>query len=136
MKINEFIGKVNYDCEVVAKCGDSSIGVYDNESNLLFRIPLDATNFLEIDWSVMCADDSLSRKFSKHLSALIEEFLHTPVKERFPEKKYHLVAIPGSFELTGTYPTKYVARIKESMDSFSFVYGEPTIFFRKRSKGH
>ena len=40
----------------------------------------------------LCATKSLywKKEDREYLSALIEEFLHTPVKERFPEKKYCL----------------------------------------------
>ena len=55
-----------------------------------FSIPEDATNFIEID--TLATSNSLywKKEDREYLSALIEEFLHTPVKERFPEKKYCL----------------------------------------------
>lgn len=99
-----------------------------------FSIPEDATNFIEIDtWET---SNSLywKKEDREYLSALIEEFLHTPVEERFPEKKYRLVANPNSLEQTGTYATKYVACIQDGMDGFSFVYGGPTVFSEKELK--
>lgn len=90
MKIDEFINKANRNDEVVVNRCDSLIRVYDNENDLLFSIPLDATNFLGIDWFTSYADDFISKETSKYLSELIEEFLHTPIKERYPEKKYRL----------------------------------------------
>ena len=68
------------------------------------------------------------------ISGIIGKFLSTPIKERFPEKKYRLVANPNSFEQTGTYATKYVACIQDGMDCFSFVYGGPTVFSEKELK--
>ena len=68
------------------------------------------------------------------ISGIIGKFLRTPIKERFPEKKYRLVANPNSFEQTGTYATKYVACIQDGMDGFSFVYGGPTVFSEKELK--
>lgn len=65
---------------------------------------------------------------------VIQRLLHTPVEERFPEKKYRLVANPNSIEQTGTYATKYVACIQDGMDCFSFVYGGPTVFSEKELK--
>ena len=65
---------------------------------------------------------------------VIQRLLHTPVEERFPEKKYRLVANPNSLEQTGTYATKYVACIQDGMDCFSFVYGGPTVFSEKELK--
>ena len=68
------------------------------------------------------------------ISGIIGKFLRTPIKERFPEKKYRLVANPNSLEQTGTYATKYVACIQDGMDGFSFVYGGPTVFSEKELK--
>ena len=65
---------------------------------------------------------------------VIQRLLHTPVEERFLEKKYRLVANPNSIEQTGTYDTKYVACIQDGMDCFSFVYGGPTVFSEKELK--
>lgn len=65
---------------------------------------------------------------------VIQRLLHTPVEERFLEKKYRLVANPNSIEQTGTYATKYVACIQDGMDCFSFVYGGPTVFSEKELK--
>ena len=65
---------------------------------------------------------------------VIQRLLHTPVEERFPGKKYRLVANPNSIEQTGTYATKYVACIQDGMDCFSFVYGGPTVFSEKELK--
>lgn len=65
---------------------------------------------------------------------VVQRLLDTPVKERFPEKKYRLVANPNSLEQAGTYATKYVECIQDSMDSFSFAYGGPTVFSEKELK--
>ena len=65
---------------------------------------------------------------------VVQRLICTPVKERFPEKKYRLVANPNSLEQTGTYATKYVACIQDGMDCFSFVYGGPTVFSEKELK--
>ena len=90
MKIDEFINKANHNDEIVVNSCDSSIRVCDSKNDLLFRIPLDATSFLGIDWFASYADDFISKETSKYLSELIEEFLKTPIKERFPGKKYRL----------------------------------------------
>ena len=89
MKINEFINKANHNDEIVVNRCDSLIRVYDNENDLLFRIPLDATNFLGIDWFAS-ANDFIGKETSKYLSELIEEFLKTPIEDRAIEKRYRL----------------------------------------------
>lgn len=89
MKIKEFINKANHNDEIVVNRCDSLIRVYDNENDLLFRIPLDATNFLGIDWFTS-ANDFISKETSKYLSELIEEFFKTPIEDRAIEKRYRL----------------------------------------------
>lgn len=141
MKIDEFVKKVNEHDGMQARKTDDGIAVgipselsQSSHGLYIYCVPEDATNFIEIDtWST---SNSLywKKPDREYLSALIEEFLHTPVKDRFPEKKYRLVANPNSLEQTGTYATKYVACIEDSMDSFSFVYGGPTIFSEKELK--
>lgn len=121
MKIGEFINKANRNDEVVVDRCDSLIRVYDNENDLLFRIPLDATNFLGIDWFTSYADDFISKETSKYLSELIEEFLHTPIKERFPEKKYRLMAmryVEGPIAIK-----QYVTGLQASGDYVTFDFG-------------
>ena len=77
---------------------------------------------------------SITPKDLARVMDVIQRLLHTPVEERFPEKKYRLVANPNSLEQTGTYATKYVACIQDGMDCFSFVYGGPTVFSEKELK--
>ena len=77
---------------------------------------------------------SITPKDLARVMDVIQRLLHTPVEERFPEKKYRLVANPNSIEQTGTYATKYVACIQDGMDCFSFVYGGPTVFSEKELK--
>ncbi|WCT60429.1 hypothetical protein [Limosilactobacillus portuensis] len=135
MKINKLVKEINssfLDLKAIKR--DDGILISSSNDDELLLVPEKATNFMDVYFYVDNQGKYFANADREKLSALIEEFLETPVKERFPEKKYRLVAIPGSFELTGTYPTKYVARIKESMDSFSFVYGEPTIFLEKDLK--
>ena len=90
MKIDEFIEKVNERDGMRAKKTAEGIVIGTPNNMGIFSIPEDATNFIEIDtWAT---SNSLYWKKSdrEYLSALIEEFLHTPVKERFPEKKWRL----------------------------------------------
>ena len=112
MKINEFINKANHNDEIVVNRCDSLIRVYDNENDLLFRIPLDATNFLGIDWFTS-ANDFISKETSKYLSELIEEFLKTPIEDRAIEKKYRLVAKRKIDQMP-----KYVKKIITGFDEF------------------
>lgn len=93
MKIKEFIEKVNKRDGMRAKEVDKRIVIGTPNNMGIFSIPEDATNLIEIDtWAT---SNSLYWKKAdrEYLSALIEEFLHTPIKEKFPEKKYRLVIV-------------------------------------------
>lgn len=90
MEIKEFIEKVNEHDGMQAKKVYERIVIGTPNNMGIFSIPEDATNFIEIDtWAT---SNSLYWKEAdrEYLSALIEGFLHTPVNERFPEKKYRL----------------------------------------------
>lgn len=90
MKIKEFIEKVNDRDGMQAKKTDEGIVISTPRNNGIFIIPEDATNFLEIEHWTMSNREYLKKPDREYLSALIEELLHTPVKERYPENKYHL----------------------------------------------
>lgn len=90
MKIKEFIEKVNDHYGMWAEKTDEYIVIGTPNNMGILNIPEDATNFIEIGtWST---SNSLywKKPDREYLSALIEDLLHTPVKERFPEKKWRL----------------------------------------------
>lgn len=120
---------------IMALDGVKKLVILNDMSRSLFRIPTTATNWLELEVvdSQLIAD-SLGTKSRKYVSAQISEYLDTPLNKRESVKKYRLVANPNSLEETGTYASKYVACIEDNMDSFSFVYGGPTIFSEKDLK--
>ena len=90
MKIDEFVSKANRNHEVKAVYIDGIISIYADTVDLLIDVSSDATNFLEISWYNVRPTNCLSKRTREYLSALIEEFLHTPIDERFPEKKYRV----------------------------------------------
>lgn len=91
MKIDEFIEKVNQNDRMEAETVDSVIAIYDDSEHEVLNIPCDATNMLEICFLESYSSYSFGKPSREYLSALIEEFLHTPIDERFPEKKWHLL---------------------------------------------
>ena len=90
MKIKEFIEKVNEHDGMQAKKLYTKIAIGTPNNMGIFSIPEDATNFIEIDTWATSNSLYWKKEDREYLSALIEEFLHTPVEERFPEKKYRL----------------------------------------------
>lgn len=90
MKIKEFIEKVNDHDGMRAKKTAEGIVIGTPNNMGIFNIPEDATNFIEIDTWATSSSLYWKKPDREYLSALIEEFLHTPVKERYSENKYHL----------------------------------------------
>lgn len=90
MKIDEFVKKVNERDGMRAKEVDKGIVIGTPNNMGIFSIPEDATNFIEIDTWATSNSLYWSKSNREYLSALIEEFLHTPIKKRFPEKKYRV----------------------------------------------
>ena len=138
MKIKEAIEIINGSAiTVLAKESNGFLHMYHRDfkvnDNWFLEMPIDVTN-----WDSICSDwyclSNIEPQDLARVMDVIQRLLDTPVEERFPEKKYRLVANPNSFEQTGTYATKYVACIQDGMDCFSFVYGGPTVFSEKELK--
>ena len=96
MKIKEFIKRVNEHYGMQAKKVYKRIAIGTPNNMGIFSIPEDATNFIEIDTWATSNSLYWKKEDREYLSALIEEFIHTPVEERFPEKKYRLRWIDDS----------------------------------------
>lgn len=90
MKIDEFVKKVNQNDRMKAEKVDSVIAICDDSEHEVLDIPCTATNLLDIGYVNKVFLGCFGKPSREYLSALIEEFLHTPVEERFPEKKYCL----------------------------------------------
>lgn len=137
MKIDEAVDIINGTTTVKAKYDNHSIFVcfkflpFDGHCFLALRANVNTWNGVTL---VSGAIDEVIPEDLARVMDTVQRLLDTPIKERFPEKKYRLVANPNSLEQAGTYATKYVACIENSMDSFSFIYGGPTIFSEKDLK--
>lgn len=121
MKIDEFIEKVNKHDGMRAKDVEKGIVIGTPNNIGIFSIPEDATNFIEIDTWATSNSLYWSKSNREYLSALIEEFLHTPIKERFPEKKYRLIAmryVKGPIAIK-----QYVTSLQASGDYVTFDFG-------------
>lgn len=90
MKINEFIKKVNRNDRMEAEEVDGVITIYNDSDHEVIDIPNGATNLLEINFIESYSRYSFGKPSREYLSALIEEFLHTPIEDRFPEKEWYL----------------------------------------------
>lgn len=138
MKIKEAIEIINGSTStVLVKESNGFLHMYRRDfkvnANWFLEMPIDVTNWDYICGDWYCLSDIKPQDLARVMD-VIQRLLDTPVEERFPEKKYRLVANPNSLEQTGTYATKYVACIQDGMDGFSFVYGGPTVFSEKELK--
>ena len=131
MKIDELVEKVNERVGMEAKETDEGIVLGTPNNMGIFIIPEDATNFIEIETWATSNRLYWKKPDREYLSALIEEFLHTPIEERFPEKKYRLLANPDALNNYGTEVPKYIRGINSGYDHFTFLYGIPTTFSEK-----
>lgn len=137
MKIKEAIKIINSTKTAVACLWKEKIYFYANDGvdkfDWFLMMPPKADKWDDVKENFE-ALYSITPKDLARVMDVIQRLLHTPVEERFPEKKYRLVANPNSLEQTGTYAAKYVACIQDGIDGFSFVYGGPTVFSEKELK--
>ena len=138
MKIEEAIEIINGSTStVLVKESNGFLHIYHRDfkvnDNWFLEMPIYVTNWDSIRSDWYCLSNIEPQDLARVMD-VIQRLLDTPVEERFPEKKYRLVANPNSLEQTGTYATKYVACIQDGMDCFSFVYGGPTVFSEKELK--
>lgn len=91
MKINELVKEVNsYFLSLKAIKRDDGILIISSNDEALLLVPEKATNFMEVHFYVDNQGMYFTKADREKLSALIDEFLETPIKERFSEKKYRL----------------------------------------------
>ena len=130
MKIDEFIKKVNRNDRMEAEEVDGVITIYNDSDHEVIDIPNGATNLLEINFIESYSRYNFGKPSREYLSALIEEFLHTPVKDRFPEKKYYLCVFPKKEALEWREESEaiWVNHIGSFDDGFRIDYGPKTAF--------
>lgn len=91
MKINELVKEVNsYFLNLKAIRRDDGVLIISGNDDALLLVPKKATNFMEVYFCVDNQGMYFTKANRERLSALIEEFLETPIDERYPEKKYRL----------------------------------------------
>lgn len=114
MKINELVKEVNsYFLSLKAIKRDDGILIISSNDDALLLVPEKATNFMEVHFYVDNQGMYFTKANREKLSALIDEFLETPIKERFLEKKYRLVAKRKIDQMP-----KYVKKIITGFDEF------------------
>ena len=122
MKINELVKEVNsYFLSLKAIKRDDGILIISSNDEALLLVPEKATNFMEVHFYVDNQGMYFTKADREKLSALIDEFLETPIKERFLEKKYVLSAMRY---VEGPVAIKqYVTSLQASSDYVTFDFG-------------
>lgn len=102
MKIDEAVKFINDSTStVLAKESNGFLHMYRRDfkvhANWFLEMPIDATNwdYIYSDWDCL---SNIEPQDLARVMDVIQRLLDTPVKERFPEKKYRLVANPNSLE--------------------------------------
>lgn len=125
MKIKEAIEIINGTTStVLAEESNGFLHMYHRDlntyNNWFLKMHIDATN-----WDSICSDwDCLSNIEPRDLARVmdvVQRLLDTPVKERFPEKKYYLATmrcIDGSIAIK-----QYVSSIAVGSDDVKFYFG-------------
>lgn len=136
MKIDEFIKEVQeYDGLDADKDENGNIDIYYGD-DVIIVIPSKAKTWFDIQYAVDSFDDYLFPSDKRFLSEQIEEFLHTPINERFPKKKYRLRWLndygetPNYLDLTGTwkmYDDKSNARVFTENELQQLKINEPRL---------
>lgn len=122
MKINELVKEVNsYFLSLKAIKRDDGILIISSNDEALLLVSEKATNFMEVHFYVDNQGMYFTKADREKLSALIDEFLETPIKERFLEKKYVLSAMRY---VEGPVAIKqYVTSLQASSDYVTFDFG-------------
>ena len=128
MTTEELVLQINRNHRVRAEKIDGRIFVYNDTSHLLFTFDEKATNFLDFTFNDQLPSDSMAQPSREYVAAQIEEYLQTPIKERFPEKKYHLVVNPDALKVYGNETLKYVSGLSLGNDHLTFWFGAPATY--------
>ena len=119
MKIDEFINSV------IAVNSLTNAYKYPNEIKVVYKsrtivnVPYDAKNMF--DCLFKNQDLEVPAYIKAQLTIIINKFLRTPIKERFPEKKYRLMAmryVEGPIAIK-----QYVTALQASGDYVTFYFG-------------
>lgn len=123
MKIDELAEKLNeLESLRIEKRSDGMI-IYSKDNtdyDFFFSLGYKNKSLTDVGFDWSCLDDVKPADLYKALN-LIDCFLHTPIDERFPEKKYRLMAmryVEGPIAIK-----QYVTSLQASGDYMTFNFG-------------
>ena len=123
MKIKEAIEIINGSTStVLAEESDDFLRIYHRHlafwNNWFIKMHIGATDLSSIDVDWDCLSDTKPQDLARVMD-VIQRLLDTPVNERFPEKKYRLVA-----KREPSFHPKYVSNIITGFDELVFDLSE------------
>ena len=92
MKVNELVNTINGIYGVKAGSESRSIDIYSlkvGEYDYFLDLNFNSRSWDEVSFDYECLEGVRANSLGKVLE-LVDEFLKTPLKDRFPEKKYRL----------------------------------------------
>lgn len=123
MKIDELVEKLNELKSLRAKKQSDGILIYSKQSigyDFFFSLGYKSKSLTDVVFDWRCLDGVKPADLHKALN-LVDCFLHTPIEERFPEKKYRLMAmryVEGPIAIK-----QYVTSLQASGDYVTFDFG-------------
>lgn len=93
MKIDELIKKANQKPGFRAGCYDNYISITSKDRPLddfIFSFSKDVQSYSDVDYDLGCLPDDYLNEDLFDVFNLIHDYIKTPVKERFSEKRYRL----------------------------------------------
>lgn len=115
MKIDELVEKLNELKSLRAEKKSDGILIYSKQStgyDFFFSLAYKNESLADVGFDWDCLKNVGPADLHKALN-LVDCFIHTPIKERFPEKKYRLVAKRKIDQMP-----KYVKKIITGFDEF------------------
>ena len=121
MKIDEAVKFINGTNTAFAEVEDGDLIIFEHNrvsDDWFLRFPTKATTWRSIIDDEACLTDVEPRDLARVMD-VIQRLLDTPVKDRFPEKKYRLVA-----KRETSFHPKYVSNIITGFDELVFDLSE------------
>lgn len=123
MKIDEFVEKLNELKSLRAEKKSDGILIYSKQStgyDFFISLAYRTKSLADVGFDWGCLKNVGLVDLHKALN-LVDYFIHTPIKERYPEKKYRLMAmryVEGPIAIK-----QYVTSLQASSDYVTFDFG-------------
>lgn len=87
MTMTELIQKLTEDENIWVSVNNGEIIVKTNDDHPIFSFPIKATNFTDFTFMEQIPEDYLGKKTGDYVASQIDEYLQTPIDQRFDKKE-------------------------------------------------